>query len=191
MSFIRFAMAVSTLALAMAACGGSNPGNAANSPSASASPSAAASTSPSAAACTTSGAAVNWPAPDTAPASPAITSVTASGDVLTMTFRQGTPQFELAQQPDTHFSKDPSGQPVTLAGNAGVKITLRGFRGDMQNYAGSTSINSSGGVLLQVMEIGDSEGVVTWAAGANGAACATVTASGSTLTFHFIHQPAA
>ena len=97
----------------------------------------------------------------------------------------------MAQQPDTHFAKDPSGQPVTLAGTAGVKITLRGFRGDTQSYAGPTSINTTGGVLLQVMEIGASEGVVTWAAGANGAACATVSASGSTLMFHFIHQPAA
>jgi len=108
-----------------------------------------------------------------------------------MTFRQGTPAFEIAPQSDAHFTKDPSGQPVTLAGTAGARITLRGFRGDLQNYAGGSSINSSGGVLLQVMEIGDSEGVVTWAVGANGAACATVTSSGSTLTFHFVHQPGA
>lgn len=183
MRFSMFAIAVSALAFATASCGASNPGNAVNSPSPS--------SSASAAACTTSGAAVNWPSPDTAPASPAITSVSTAADVLTLTFRQGTPQFDVAQQPDTHFTKDPSGQPVTLAGSAGVKITLRGFRGDMQNYAGPTSINANGSVLVQVMEIGDSEGVVTWAAGANGATCATVTASGSTLTVHFIHQAAA
>jgi hypothetical protein len=183
MNSIGRALAVSSLVLTLAACAASNNGNAANTPA----PTASASTP----ACTTSGVAVNWLSPDTAPASPALNSVTVTGDVLTMTFRQGTPQFEVAQQPDTHFAKDPSGQPVMLAGNAGVKITLRGFRGDTQSYAGPTSINTTGGVLLQLMEIGDSEGVVTWAAGANGAACATVTASGSTLTFHFIHQPAA
>ena len=126
-----------------------------------------------------------------APASPAIDSVTANGDVLTMTFRQGTPAFEIAQQADAHFTKDPSGQPVTLAGTAGAKITLRGFRGDLQNYTGGSSISSSGGVLLQVMEIGDSEGIVTWAVGASGATCATVTSTGSSLTFHFIPQPGA
>jgi hypothetical protein len=185
MTSIRHAIAISSVALAAAACGSPNTGGAESTPS----PSPA--SSPSAASCTTSGAAVNWPSPDTAPASAAITSVTAAGDVLTITFRQGTPEFEVAPQPDAHFTKDPSGQQVTLAGTAGVKITLRGFRGDVQNYAGPTSINSSGGLLVQVMEIGDSEGVVTWAAGVNGAACATVTASGSTLTFHFIHQTGA
>lgn len=47
-------------------------------------------------------------------------------------------------------------------------------------------MTSSGPLLLQVMQIGDFEGVVTWAAGLSRSSCASVTASGSTLTFRFI-----
>ena len=124
------------------------------------------------------------------PQTPAITAVTVSGDVLTMTFAPGTPAFEVTPQPGAKFTKDPSGQPVTLSGTAGVVIVLRGFRGDVQNFAGTGSITSTGPLLLQVYELGDSEGVVTWGAGVSAPACAAVSASGSTLTFHFIPEPA-
>jgi hypothetical protein len=117
-------------------------------------------------------------------------SAVAAGDTFTLTFDQGTPAFEVKTQADTHFSQDPSGKPVDLAGSAGATIVLRGFRGDMRNYAGPVSIVSSGPRLLQTYEIGDFEGVVTWAIGLSGAGCANVTGAGSTLTFHFIASPA-
>jgi hypothetical protein len=117
-------------------------------------------------------------------------SAVAAGDSLTLTFVQGTPAFEVKTQPDTHFLLDPSGKPVDLAGSAGAAIVLRGFRGDMRNYTGPASIVSSGPRLLQVYEVGDFEGVVTWAVGLSGAGCASVTAAGSTLTFQFIAPPA-
>ncbi|HEX7263906.1 MAG TPA: hypothetical protein VF383_06985 [Candidatus Dormibacteraeota bacterium] len=106
-----------------------------------------------------------------------------------MTFDQGTPAFEVKSQAGTHFTQDPSGKPVDLAGSAGATIVLRGFRGDVRNYAGPVSIISSGPRLLQVYEIGDFEGVVTWAVGLSGAGCANATTAGSNLTFHFIAQP--
>jgi hypothetical protein len=117
-------------------------------------------------------------------------SAVAAGDTLTLTFDQGTPAFEIKTQASTHFLQDPSGKPVDLAGSAGATILLRGFRGDMRNYTGPISIISSGPRLLQVYEIGDFEGVVTWAVGLSGAGCANVTAAGSNLTFHFIAPPA-
>lgn len=153
---------------------------------------ASASPSPSASqvACTASGeASITWPSPDKAPATPAITAVDVSGDTLTITFAQGTPAFDVATQPHAQFAADPSGQPVDLAGSNGVKITLRGFRGDMQNYAGGRSITSAGPILLQVYELGDFEGTVTFAAGVSRSACTGVTTSGSTLSFHFVAQP--
>jgi hypothetical protein len=171
------------------ACGpssGNSPSPAA-SPSVSPSPSA----SPSQLACTTTGpASSTWPAPDKLPSTPVITSVTVSGDALTITFAQGTPSFEVSTQPNAHFVTDPSGQPVDLTGSAGVRIVLRGFRGDLQNYTGSKTLTSQGPLLLQVSELGDNEGVITWGEGVASPACTAVTSSGSTLTFQFIRQPA-
>lgn len=185
---VRAALSVLGIAT-LVACGPTSSGG---SPSASPSSSASASPSPSALACTQSGPASNaWPSPDKLPQTPAITAVKVAGDVLTLTFAAGTPAFEVTPEPSARFTKDPSGQPVTLAGSAGVRIVLRGFRGDLQNYAGAGSIASAGPLLLQVYELGDSEGVVTWGAGVSAPACAAVSASGSTLTFHFIRQPAA
>jgi hypothetical protein len=140
--------------------------------------------------CTASGqASSSWPAPDAAPATAAILSAAVSGDTLILTFARGTPQFEVGPVPSAHFTEDPSGRPVDLAGSSGVKIVLRGFRGDVANYTGPKSLTSSGPVLLQVMEVGDFEGVVNFAAGVSKPACANVTASGSVLTFRFIPSP--
>src|SRR5579864_3411237 len=156
------------------ACGTTS--NSTSSPSTSSSPSPTASP----VACVTSGpASSTWPSADKLPATAAITSLSVTGDTVTLTFAQGTPAFEVATQPNAQFTADPSGQPVTLTGTAGVRITLRGFRGDVQNYTGSKSITASGQVLQQVYELGDSEGVITWGAGVNAAACTAVTASGS------------
>jgi len=44
-------------------------------------------------------------------------------------------------------------------------------------------------LLLQVSEVGDFEGVVTFAMGLSKAGCANVTASASTLTFQLIPSP--
>ncbi|MFI5283784.1 MAG: hypothetical protein ACHQ0J_11745 [Candidatus Dormibacterales bacterium] len=109
---------------------------------------------------------------------------------MTVTFDQGTPQFDIKTQSGTHFLKDPSGLPVDLAGSAGMVIVMRGFRGDMSNYTGAASIASNGPRLLQVYKIGDFEGVVTWAIGLSSASCASVTVSAASLSFQFIAAPA-
>jgi hypothetical protein len=134
------------------------------------SPTPSPSPTPSTLSCTTSGpASASWPVTTSLPASAGIVSATAAGDTFTLTFPTGTPQFEITQQSGTHFLKDPSGLPVDLAGTAGVKITLHGFRGDVQNFTGQPSMTSTGPLLLQVYEIGDFEGVITWAAGLSNA----------------------
>jgi hypothetical protein len=146
--------------------------------------------SPVALSCTASGAASpSWPAPDKASTSPAIASAAVSGDTLTLTFVSGTPRFQIEQVSNTHFTKDPSGIPVDLAGTSGARIVLRGFRGDVANYTGQASLSSSGPLLMQASKIGDFEGVVTFAAGLSKPACANVTSSGSTLTLRFIAAP--
>jgi hypothetical protein len=70
-----------------------------------------------------------------------------------------------------------------------VKIVLRGFRGDMNNYTGPASFTSQGPLLLQVKSLGGSEGQVSWAAGLSRPGCASVTATGSTMAIHFIALP--
>ena len=151
-------------------------------------------TSPSAAtlSCTSSGAASpSWPEPSTRTVSaPPIVSATAAEDTFKLTFDTGTPDFQLTPQASAHFRADSGlGQPIDVAGSAGVLIVLRGFRGDMDNYAGPTSFTSHGPLLLQVKSLGGWEGHVSWAAGLSRPGCANVTAKGSTLTFHFIPLP--
>lgn len=116
-----------------------------------------------------------------------ILSATLSGDTFTLKFDSGTPAFEVIPQSSAHLPlQSGKGGSIDLAGSAGVTIVLRGFRGDMRNYAGPVSMTSRGPLALQVYETGDYEGVVGWGAGVSGSACAHVTASGSTLTFRFI-----
>lgn len=117
---------------------------------------------------------------------PPIESATVSGDTLTLTFVQGTPTFEVTQQPTAQFTAtDGRGGTVVLAGSSGVRIILRGFRGDMQNYTGAKDFIATGKTLAEVREIGDYEGVVGWAAGLGQAGCANVAVGSSTLTFRF------
>lgn len=139
--------------------------------------------------CTSSGqASPSWPAPWTGSASaPAIVSAIVAQDTFKLTFDSGTPEFEVIPQPTSHFNFDSGlGQPIDLAGSAGVRIVLKGFRGDMNNYAGPVSITSHGPLLMQIHAIGEYEGQVTWAAGLSSPSCASVTAAGSVLSFRFI-----
>jgi hypothetical protein len=174
--------ALVAMVMLLAACGSGTGGNSQVTPT----------PSPSPQACTASGpASASWPAPESRTSTtPPIVSAVAAGDTLTLTFDQGTPAFEVKPQAGTHFLQDPSGKPVDLAGSAGATIVLRGFRGDMRNYAGPVSIISSGPKLLQVYALGDFEGIVTWAVGLDTAGCANVAAAGSNLTFHVIAPPA-
>jgi hypothetical protein len=89
-------------------------------------------------------------------------------------------------QTGADFTEDPSGKPVTLGGTDGARIVLTGFRGDQSNYKGDKSFKSTGPRLLQVAELGDTEGTVSWGVGLSGPSCAVVTSNGSTLTFLFI-----
>jgi len=153
--------------------------------------SATARTSPSPAtpSCTSSGvASPSWPAPWSRTGSaPPVVSAAAAKDTFKLTFDTGTPDFQLTTQTTAHFTADSGlGQPIDLAGSAGVRIVLRGFRGDMDNYVSPASFTSQGPLLQQVRSLGGWEGQVSWAAGLSRPGCANVTATGSTLTFHFI-----
>jgi hypothetical protein len=147
---------------------------------------------PSPGACTDTGtASESWPLPEPAKSDqPPIVSATVSSDTLTLTFTAGTPPYQVIPQPGSaKFAEDPSGKEVDLAGTDGASIVLTGFRGDQKNYTGDKKLTSSGPRLLEVDELGDYEGNVSWAVGLNGPSCAVVTSNGSTLSFLFIQGP--
>jgi hypothetical protein len=140
--------------------------------------------------CTPAGnASPSWPQPDVASGSPAIVAAVVTGDTLKLTFAAGTPEYEVVPQASAQFVADASGRPVQLPATAGVRIILRGFRGDMSNYGGQNDLTSSGLLLLQASKIGDFEGVVSFAAGTSAPACANVASHESSLTFRFIAAP--
>lgn len=132
---------------------------------------------------------VTGASPVPSPTSP-IVSATVDNDTLTLTFDQGTHEFTIKPEPSSHFfGGDGRGTWVDVAGTAAAEITLTGFRGDLLNYAGPSSIKSSGPLLLEAREVSEFEGYVKWAVGLSQAACATTTAVGSTLSFHFTPTP--
>jgi hypothetical protein len=178
---------LAAMLVSLTACGGSTPGG-----QATPSPSPAASPSPSPLACTPSGpASASFPAAASIPDSPApIVSATTSGDVLTLTFGQGTPEFAVMPQSSAHFLVgDGRGTNVDVAGTAGAIIVLRGFRGDMSSYTGAADMVSSGPELLEVRHVSEFEGVISWAVGLARPGCANITSQGSTLIFTFIAGP--
>jgi hypothetical protein len=128
--------------------------------------------------CTDSGAA-------SSPGPSRIAAKSANDDTFVITFDQGTPQFQVFTQTNARFIADPSGAKVLLPGTAGIRIVLRGltFPADP---TGPSSFTPHGRLVREIRRIGDFEGVVTWAVGLNAPGCASVTASGSTLTFRFI-----
>lgn len=143
---------------------------------------------PSPTICTDTGtASVSWPLPQPPKSStPTIVSATASGDTLQLTFASGTPPFQVITQSGSQFTEDPSGKAVTLSGTDGARIVLTGFRGDQSNYKGEKKLTSTGPRLLEAVELGDTEGTVSWGVGLSGPSCANVTSNGSTLTFAFL-----
>jgi hypothetical protein len=183
---LRVAIVVAALApLPLAsACGTSSPAAQASSsqgvsPDQSASPLVCSSGGPASA---------SWITPDRVTGStPPIASAVVSGNTLTLTFVQGTPTFEVTPQPSAQFTAvSGRGGTVLLSGTPGVRIVLRGFRGDMQNYSGTQDFIANGKILVEVRELGDYEGVVGWAAGLSKPGCASVVVGQSTVTFTFI-----
>jgi hypothetical protein len=182
----RIAIVAAALAVPplMSACGTSSP-TAEASPKQTVSPSQSASPL----VCSTGGpASASWITPDQVTGStPPIASAVVSGETLTLTFVQGTPTFEVTPQPTAQFTAvSGRGGTVLLSGTSGVRIVLRGFRGDMQNYSGTQDFIANGKTLVEVRELGDYEGVVGWAAGLSKPGCASVVVGQSTLTFTFI-----
>jgi hypothetical protein len=147
----------------------------ASSPSASPGPSASPAPSPSANptpfVCTTG-------APATASNPPAVafidrvqTGAHTGYDRLTIEFNNGQPSsIEIKPQSGTTFTKSPSGQPVTLAGQAGILVIIHGSDAHTA-YSGSLDITNAYPALVEVRELEDFEGTTQWGLGLAKPAC--------------------
>jgi hypothetical protein len=183
----RFAFVLTAVMPLVGACGSSTPVSL-TSPS----PIASASPSPTVLTCTLGGpASPSFTAPWLrTPSSVPIVSAVVAGDTLTLTFDQGTPEFEVTLESAAQFMvPDGRGDLVNMAGSAGAIIVLRGFQGGMLSYAGSPDLTSNGPLLLEVRHVNEYEGYVHWAVGLSKPGCTNVTIGSSTLTFHFIPSP--
>lgn len=143
----------------------------ASSPSASPVPSSSPAATPSPFVCTTG-------APTTAANPPAVafidraqTGSHAGYDRLTIEFQNGEPtSIEIKPQSGTAFTKSPSGQSVTLAGQAGILVIIHGSDAHTA-YSGSLDITNAYPALVEVRQLEDFEGQTQWGLGLAKPAC--------------------
>ena len=92
-------------------------------------------------------------------------------DRLTIEFNNGQPaSIEVDPQSNTKFVTDPRGANVTLAGKVGIKVTI--YVADAHTaYSGPTDIKTGFNGLIEVRELGDFEGYVTFGLGLSSPGC--------------------
>jgi hypothetical protein len=117
-------------------------------------------------------------APATQPNPPAVafidrvqTGAHAGYDRLTIEFSNGQPSsIEIMPQTGTTFTKSPSGQSVTLAGQAGILVIIHGSDAHTA-YNGSLDITNGYPALVEVRQLEDFEGTTQWGLGLAKPAC--------------------
>jgi hypothetical protein len=121
--------------------------------------------------CSTSAPITNSKAPAVAYINDVRTGAHAGYDRLTVQFGNGQPSsIQLQPQAGTTFTSSPSGQSVTLAGQNGILVTIRGADAHT-SYSGPRDIKTGDRVLVEVRIVQDFEGVVQLALGIAGPAC--------------------
>ena len=88
-------------------------------------------------------------------------------DQVVFQFSNALPQYTV-QVVSPPLSADPSGKPITIAGSVVVQVTMTPASGfdqtppGTQVYTGPTDITFNGASVMQVVERGDFEGVLSW-----------------------------
>jgi hypothetical protein len=93
-------------------------------------------------------------------------------DRITIEFSNGVPNDVKVGSPTsgTNFTLSPSGMQVTLKGDHGILVTIRGS--DLHtSYSGPTDIVTGDPTIAEVRRVQDFEGVVQLGLGVNGAGC--------------------
>ncbi|HEV2034634.1 MAG TPA: hypothetical protein VGU71_10635 [Candidatus Dormibacteraeota bacterium] len=92
-------------------------------------------------------------------------------DRLTIEFSNGQPSnIDVTPQSGTTFTQDGSGQPVTLAGRAGILVTIHTADAHT-NYSGLTDFKTGYSTMVEVRQVGDYEGYVHFGIGLSKSAC--------------------
>ncbi len=81
------------------------------------------------------------------------------------------PQYQINRQANAHFVRDPSGQPVTLSGSAGIRVVVR--NADIVSGAPS-DLKPNLAKIREVAQIGNFERVVSYGVGLSTPACIRV-----------------
>jgi hypothetical protein len=97
-------------------------------------------------------------------------------DRLVFRFDSATvPNYTITRQENPNFVMDASGQPVTLAGSAGIKVVFQHTDGHTA-FSGSRDFKPGLTEIKEVRQIGDNEGYVSWAIGLAHPSCIRVLA---------------
>jgi hypothetical protein len=92
-------------------------------------------------------------------------------DRLTIEFKTGHPtDIGLTEQGSATFTQSPKGSPVTLAGSAGILLTIQGAD-EHTAYVGFFDFQTGYPVLLEASQVQDFEGTVQWGLGLSKSAC--------------------
>ena len=92
-------------------------------------------------------------------------------DRLTIEFNNGQPaSSDVTPQSGPTFTQGGSGQPVTLAGQAGILVTFHGADAHT-SYSGPTDFKTGYPVMVEVRQVQDFEGVVQFGIGLSNTAC--------------------
>jgi hypothetical protein len=95
-------------------------------------------------------------------------------DRFVIEFNGPVPPITLTKQSGTVFTQDASGRQITVQGTTGWKLVLHGAD-EHASYTGPSDFVTGYPQLKEARNIGDFEGVVTWALGVNSAnACPAV-----------------
>jgi hypothetical protein len=92
-------------------------------------------------------------------------------DQVTIQFSTAEPSYvQIDTQSSAKFTGAPSGQPITLAGQDGILVTIRGTDGHTQ-YTGPIDFKTNYVVLVELRQVQDFEGTVQWALGLSHPGC--------------------
>ena len=85
----------------------------------------------------------------------------------------GIPAYTVIPKSSARFWLDGSGLPVTLRGTAGIKLVIHPASGQ-GTFSGPTDVRTNFNQLLEIRQLGDFEGYVSWGLGLAKQSCKRV-----------------
>jgi hypothetical protein len=98
------------------------------------------------------------------------TGTHAGYDRVTIEFRSVPSSVDVSPQNRSVFTQGASGQSITLAGGAGILVTIHSSD-EHTDYSGTIDFKTGYPVLVEARQVQDFEGTVQWALGLSKSAC--------------------